>query len=152
MHATFKDWQSGFGLVESLVALVVVSVGMIGIAVLYGQGLGASRTALNRTQAVNLAADMADRVRSNRRGGASYGGAGADNNCEAGGNTDCTTAQLAAHDVWEWETQVDALLPGGVGTVEYAGTTPPTYTIRVLWQEPVGGAQEVEIAVRVPAL
>jgi type IV pilus assembly protein PilV len=152
MHATFEHGQRGFGLVESLVALVVISVGMIGIAVLYGQGLGASRTALNRTQAVNLAADMADRVRSNRRGGASYGSAGGDNNCEAGGNTDCTTAQLAAHDVWEWEAQVEALLPGGVGTVEYAGTTPPTYTISVLWQEPVGGAQEVEIAVRVPAL
>ena len=37
------------------VSLVVISVGMIGIAALYGQGLGASRTALYRTQAVNLA-------------------------------------------------------------------------------------------------
>lgn len=152
MHTTFEHRQRGFGLVESLVALVVVSVGMIGIAVLYGQGLSASRTALNRTQAVNLAADMADRVRTNRRGGASYGGAGADNNCEAGGGTDCTTAQLAAHDVWEWQAQVNALLPGGAGTVVYTGTTPPTYTIRVGWQEPVGGAQNVQIAVRVPAL
>jgi len=149
MHATLKHGQRGFGLVESLVALVVVSVGMIGIAVLYGQGLSASRTALDRTQAVNLAADMADRIRANRRGGASYGDAGGDNNCDAG---DCTTAELAAHDVWEWETQVEALLPAGVGTVEYAGTTPPTYTISVQWQEPVGGAQGVEIAIRVPAL
>ena len=149
MHATFKHGQRGFGLVESLVALIVVSVGMIGIAVLYGQGLSASRTALNRTQAVNLAADMADRIRANRRGGSSYGGAGEDNDCDVG---DCTTAELAAHDVWEWEAQVEALLPAGVGTVEYAGTTPPTYTINVRWQEPVGGVQDVEIAVRVPAL
>ena len=43
MHATFKHGQRGFGLVESLVALVVVSVGMIGIAVLYGQGLSATQ-------------------------------------------------------------------------------------------------------------
>ena len=50
-----RQQQRGFGLVESLVALVVMSVGMIGIAALYGQGLGASRTALYRTQAVNLA-------------------------------------------------------------------------------------------------
>jgi type IV pilus assembly protein PilV len=149
MVATLQHTQRGFGLVESLVALIVVSVGMIGIAVLYGQGLSASRTALNRTQAVNLAADMADRVRANRRGGASYGGAGGDNDCDAG---DCTTAELAAHDVWEWEALVEALLPDGVGTVDYAGTTPPTYTISVQWQEPVGGAQELEIAVRVPAL
>lgn len=149
MHATLEHGQRGFGLVESLVALIVVSVGMIGIAVLYGQGLSASRTALNRTQGVNLAADMADRIRANRRGGASYGGAGEDNSCDAG---DCTTAELAAHDVWEWTAQVDALLPDGVGTVAYSGTTPPTYTIRVEWQEPVGGEQDVELDVRVPAL
>src|SRR6185503_6410096 len=72
MHRTFKQSQSGFGLVEALVALVVVSVGMIGIAVLYGQGLGASRTALYRTQAVILASDMADRIRLNRRAGNAY--------------------------------------------------------------------------------
>ena len=72
MHGTFKQSQSGFGLIEALVALVVVSVGMIGIAVLYGQGLSASRTAYYRTQAVNLASDMADRIRLNRRAGASY--------------------------------------------------------------------------------
>ena len=46
--------------------------------ILYGQGLGAGRTALYRTQAVNLAADMADRIRVNRLGGADYGPA-ADN-------------------------------------------------------------------------
>ena len=149
MGTTLEHGQRGFGLIESLVALIVVSVGMIGIAVLYGQGLSASRTALNRTQAVNLAADMADRIRANRRGGASYGGAGEDNGCDA---ADCTTAELAAHDVWEWAAQVEALLPSGVGTVTYAGTTPPTYTINVQWQEPVGGAQDVEIAVRIPAL
>ena len=80
MHATGKHLQSGFGLVEALVALVVVSVGMIGIAVLYGQGLGASRTALYRTQAVILASDMADRIRLNRRAGAIYQTAGAGTN------------------------------------------------------------------------
>ena len=147
-----KHTQQGFGLVESLVALVVVSVGMIGIAVLYGQGLGASRTAFYRTQAVNLASDMADRIRLNRRAGASYAGAGADSNCEPGGNTDCTTAQMAAHDIWEWQALVTNQLPGGVGAVAYAGTTPPTYTIRVTWQEVGVGALTHQIAVRVPNL
>ena len=152
MHATLKQTQHGFGLVESLVALVVVSVGMIGIAVLYGQGLGASRTALYRTQAVNLASDMADRIRLNRRGGASYAGAGADSNCDAGGNTDCTTVQMAAHDIFEWQAQVAGQLPNGVGAVQYAGTTPPTYTIRVTWQEVGVGALTHQIVVRVPNL
>ena len=153
MHGTLKQSQSGFGLIEALVALVVVSVGMIGIAVLYGQGLGASRTAYYRTQAVNLASDMADRIRLNRRAGASYNGAGASNNCQAGGNVDCTTAQMAAQDIFEWQAQVAGQLPGGAGTVAYAGTTPPTYTISVSWSE-VGAVDPLtlQVAVRVPDL
>ena len=153
MTPTLRQSQQGFGLVESLVALVVVSVGMIGIAVLYGQGLGASRTALYRTYAVNLVSDMADRIRVNRRGGASYAGAPSNNNCGAGGNTDCTTAQMAAHDLFVWQAQIVAQLPAGVGTVQYAGTTPPTYTIRVRWQE-VGAVNplDYQLSVRVPNL
>ena len=152
MHNSIKHSEAGFGLVESLVALVVVSVGMIGIAALYGQGLGASRTALYRTQAVNFAADMADRIRVNRRGRASYAGAAANNNCNAGGGADCTPPQMAAHDLLEWQTLVAAQLPGGVGAVQFAGTTPPTYTIQVTWQEVGLGALTHQIAVRVPPL
>ncbi|MCL4720697.1 MAG: prepilin-type N-terminal cleavage/methylation domain-containing protein, partial [Gammaproteobacteria bacterium] len=44
----------GFTLIEVLVALVVMSVGMLGIAALYLEGLRASRTAVYRTTAVNL--------------------------------------------------------------------------------------------------
>jgi type IV pilus assembly protein PilV len=139
-------------LIESLVALVVVSVGMIGIAALYGQGLGASRTALYRTQAVNLASDMADRIRVNRLGDASYSGAGANNNCDPGGNTNCTAAQMAQHDVFVWRAMVAAQLPNGVGTVQYAGTTPPTYTISVDWQEVGVDVPAHQITIRVPSL
>jgi type IV pilus assembly protein PilV len=141
--------QSGFSLIEAMVALVVVSVGMIGIAALYGQGLGASRTALYRTQAVNLAADMADRIRGNRQGGASYGGAAANNNCDPGGGVKCTPAQMAAHDLFVWTNQVTQQLPGGVGVVQYAGTVPPTYTIQVNWQETGLGAVNYQLAIRV---
>jgi type IV pilus assembly protein PilV len=144
--------QTGFGLVESLVALVVVSVGMIGIAALYSQGLGAGRTALFRTQAVNLAADMADRIRVNRRGGANYGGAAANNNCDPGGGATCSPLQMAAHDLFVWQALVAATLPAGAGTVTVAGTTPPTYTIRVTWTEVGIGPIAHQTAVRVPNL
>jgi type IV pilus assembly protein PilV len=139
-------------LVESLVALVVVSVGMIGIASLYGQGLGAGRTALFRTQAVNLASDMADRIRVNRLGGPSYGGGAADNDCDPGGDTDCTAAEMAAHDLFVWQALVAAQMPNGVGAVQYLGTTPPTYTISIGWQEVGVGAITHQIAIRVPTL
>jgi type IV pilus assembly protein PilV len=152
MQQTTTYLQRGFGLIESLVALVVISVGMIGIASLYGQGLRASSTAFYRTQAVNLAADMADRIRVNRLGGASYGGAAANNGCDAGGGVNCTPAQMAAHDLLLWQGQVNALLPAGAGTVQFAATTPPTYTIRVTWTEVGLGAITHQIAVRIPEL
>jgi type IV pilus assembly protein PilV len=145
--------QSGFGLVESLVALVVISVGMIGIAALYGQGLRASTTAFYRIQAVNLAADMADRIRVNRRAGAAYNGPAANTpKCDPGGAADCTPAEMAAHDLFVWQTQVGATLPGGVGLVARIGTTPPTYTITINWQEPGGPVPPYQVALRVPNL
>ncbi|MEO8464312.1 MAG: type IV pilus modification protein PilV [Gammaproteobacteria bacterium] len=152
MHTPPHHKQTGFSLIEAMVALVVVSVGMIGIASLYGQGLGASRTALSRTQAVNLAADMADRIRVNRLGGANYGGAAANNNCDPPGGVNCTPAQMAAHDLWVWTTQVTQQLPNGVGTVVFAGTSPPTYTITVTWQETGLGAVNYQMPIRVPNL
>jgi type IV pilus assembly protein PilV len=144
--------QTGFSLIEAMVSLVVVSVGMIGIASLYGQGLGAGRTALFRTQAVNLAADMADRIRVNRQGGAAYGGASADNGCDPGGGADCTPAEMAAHDLFMWSGQVAQQMPNGVGVVQFAATVPPTYTIQVTWQEVGIGAITHQIAIRVPNL
>jgi type IV pilus assembly protein PilV len=152
MNISTGHSQSGFGLIESLVALVVISVGMIGIAALYGQGLRASGTALYRTIAVNLAADMADRIRVNRRGNAAYGGAAADGDCDAGGDTDCTVAAMAAHDLFEWEALVAAQLPGGVGDVQFTGTTPPTYTISVDWTEVGNDVPPHQITVRIPNL
>jgi type IV pilus assembly protein PilV len=152
MHKLHKHTQTGFSLIESMVALVVVSVGMIGIAGLYGQGLSAGRTALYRTQAVNLAADMADRIRVNRLGGANYGGPAANNNCDPPGAVNCSPAQMAAHDLFVWTNQVTQQLPNGAGTVVVAGTAPPTYTITVTWQDTGLGAVNYQLAIRVPNL
>jgi type IV pilus assembly protein PilV len=142
--------QSGFSLIESMVALVVVSVGMIGIAGLYGQGLSAGRTALYRTQAVNLAADMADRIRDNRLGGSDYGGMGANNGCDPPGVANCTPTQMAQHDLFVWTNQVALLLPNGAGAVNFVATSPPTYTIQVSWQETGLGAVNYSMVIRVP--
>ena len=53
-------------MVEVLVALVVLAIGLLGIAALYLNSLQAGRTAVYRTEAINLAADLADRIRMNR--------------------------------------------------------------------------------------
>jgi len=146
--------SAGFSLVEAMVSLIVISVGMIGIAALYGQGLSAGRTALSRTVAVNLAATMAENIRVNRLGQGAYAGAGADNNCDpdAGGGVDCTPAQMAAHDLFLWNADVASELPNGVGAVAFVAGTPPTYTITVTWDE-VGLGQVTEtLVVQVPTI
>lgn len=141
--------QSGFSLVEAMVSLVVVSVGMIGIAALYGQGLNAGRTALYRTQAVTLAADMADRIRTNRLGFLDYNDPPANNNCGPGGVA-CTPDLMAAHDLFIWTAQVANQLPAGVGTVQAQNGTPPQYTIQVNWQEAGLGPQTYQTIIQVP--
>lgn len=150
MHSTQKHAQHGFGLVESLVALVVISVGMIGIAALYGQGLGASRTAFYRTVAVNLTSDMADRIRVNRLAGGAYAGAEANNGCDAG--VDCTPAQMAAYELFVWNRQVQQQLPNGQPQIVFAAGTPPSYTIRVQWDEPsaAAGFVDQQIVIQAP--
>ena len=70
--------QQGFSLVEVLIALVIMSVGMLGIATLFVQGMQAGRTSMFRHNAVILVGDVADRIRANPTAGAAYAGAGVD--------------------------------------------------------------------------
>jgi type IV pilus assembly protein PilV len=152
VRTSAPDRLGGFSLVEAMVSLVVLSVGMIGIAALHGQGLSASNTAQFRSLAVNLTADMADRIRVNRLGQADYGGAAADRDCDAGG-IDCTAAQMAQHDLFVWSRQVQQMLPNGQGLVQFnAGTMPPSFTIGVSWDEVGEGTVTHEIVVRVPEI
>jgi type IV pilus assembly protein PilV len=132
---------AGFSLVEVLVALVVLSVGLLGIAALYVEGLRSGRSAGYRSAAVILAADMAERVRANRPGANAYAGAGPgeDHNCVNGAGI-CTAADLAEDDWFHWSQDLGRRLPVGatalVDVVPAAGTDPATYTITVTWPEP----------------
>jgi len=150
-HSPSRRAEAGFGLVEALVALLVISLGMLGTASLFAHGLLTSRVALERTQAVNLAADMAERIRGNRQG--AYAAAPADRGCEGAGADGCSPQQMAEHDVHDWSTRVAAALPGGVGTISVADAAPTRYSIRVAWRETgmaAGGAEQsytLEVAV-----
>jgi type IV pilus assembly protein PilV len=125
----------GFSLIEVLIAVVIMSVGMLGIAGLYVEGLRAGRTSNFRHQAVTLASDVADRIRANPRAGVDYEGPGGNNNCVLG-NVDCNPAQMAANDIQIWKDQASAMLPQGTVKITYDDNpVPPTYLIEVSWQE-----------------
>ncbi len=63
---TTKKRQQGFSLFEVLIALLVLSVGLLGLANLQGQSISSSYNAHLRTQATSLAQSMVDRMRANR--------------------------------------------------------------------------------------
>ena len=128
--------QQGFSLVEVLIALIIMSVGMLGIAGLYVQSMQAGRTSLFRHHAVTLAGDVADRIRANPRAGVAYTGVGVDFNC-VGAGIDCNEVEMAATDILLWSQQADESIPNGDVAIAFDnGTTPPSYTIAVTWDEP----------------
>lgn len=138
----------GFSLIEVLVALIIMSVGMLGIASLYVQSMQAGRTSLFRHNAVTLAGDVADRIRANPTAGAAYAGAGADFNCIAQG-TNCSAPQMAAQDVLVWSDQATNSLPDGAVDILFDNAVaPPTYQITVRWNEPEG-AQNYTVTIPV---
>jgi type IV pilus assembly protein PilV len=126
----------GFSLLEVLVALVVIAVGMLGVAVLYVEGMKAERTSLYRTSAVNLVAELADRIRANPTATLSYTDAPADGGC-TNGVVDCSPEQIAHEDLWWWNLDIEERLPAGaVGAVNIApGDGTDRYTISVSWSE-----------------
>lgn len=130
----------GFSLIEVLIALIVMSVGMLGIAGLYVHGMQAGRTSLFRHHAVTLAGDVADRIRANPGGAIAYvdvatPSAAPGTNCVAGG-VDCTPEEMAAHDKFLWDQQANQTLPTGDVTVAYNNAAVPSvYTVTITWSE-----------------
>lgn len=116
-----RKTMQGFSLIEVLIALIIMSVGMLGIASLYVQSMQAGRTSLLRHNAVTLAGDVADRIRANPTAGAVYSGAGNDFSCVDGG-TNCSAPQMAAQDILLWEQQADDSLPNGDVAIIFDGT------------------------------
>jgi len=139
----------GFTLVEALVALIVLAVGMLGVASLFMIMLRSGASSSSTLQAISLATDIADRIRANRVAGAAYqvNGVAADNICVGAGAVNCTPAQMAANDTYLWQRQITQTWPGGAatGTIVYVTGPPPapaTYTITLSWVENTkGGAQ-----------
>jgi type IV pilus assembly protein PilV len=114
-----KRAQLGYGLVESMVSIFVVSIGFLGFAGLQVKGLASANDSLFRTKAIYLSYQMADRVRANLpavQAGSynSLSGTGSSPGCIT---TNCTAAQVAQNDFYEWSTEVAAVLPTGQGTI-----------------------------------
>ena len=132
--------DKGFTMIEVLIALLVLSIGLLGLAALQANGLRSNFGAYARSQAVILANDMTDRIRANPT---AAGAAGLYNNINAPVAdpgcllADCTTAQIALHDTAVWYDSLQNALPNGTGTVTGDGTV---FTVSVMWDDGRTGA------------
>jgi type IV pilus assembly protein PilV len=135
----------GFTLLEVLVSLLILSIGMSGIAALLVHTLLTTRTTIARTHALDLVSDISERIRVNRHGLSAYNGAATDHDCEARAlAAPCTAHERAEQDLFDWDATVAAALPGGTGTVEIdTAVTPAAAAVTLAWHEPGAAGSEL---------
>lgn len=138
--------QQGVTLLESLVAIVVMALGLLGIVGIQMRTLADTQTGVRRAQAVRMVEDFSERVRANPNAmgnAASYAVAwgstlGTPPACVVNSGfpgTSCTAAQLATYDVDRWLRSVRANLPVGDATVFVSGSDARQLGVMLAWRE-----------------
>lgn len=112
----------GFSLLEVLVTVVILSLGMLGVAAVLITVHKSNASSYLRQQAVQETYDILDRMRANRSAalqgsydvalGTAPGTSSV--NCTSGS---CNPTQMAAYDQWQWLTDLADTLPSGTGSV-----------------------------------
>jgi type IV pilus assembly protein PilV len=149
--------DAGFTLLEVLIALCVLAAGMLGVGMMLLESVRASRSALHRTAAVALAADLGERIRANRAAGDAYklglGAMAGAPASECAVSDACDPTEVAALDLYLWQQAVLAALPAAVTSVQVApvsGLPASTFAISVRWAQP-GDAEAATLVLRVQA-
>ena len=117
--------DGGFSLVEVLVALLVLAIGLLGLAALQAQGMRFNHDAYVRTQATNLAYDIVDRMRVNNTNLAAYTAADSGDACDP-------LVAGATMDLNCWYRGLAASIPGGSGLI-VANAAANFYDVTVRW-------------------
>jgi len=143
--------QKGSSLIEVLVAVFVVSIGLLGVARMEIFSTQSGYAAIQRTSAANIAHDFMEKMRANPSELAAYAGLALGDGSLAMPAADCrvnncTTADIATWDTWVWEQQLigSAEVAAGVNTGGLADPRgcitgpaaggPGEYTIAIAWR------------------
>lgn len=132
LHGRLAAAQSGMTLVEVLVTLVIISIGLLGVAALQLTTLKGNQEAYVRGQASVLAGFILERIRANQQGFIANEYDDIDFNITGVGGT------TSGNDLARWQAEIDRLLPGGAAAA--AGRlqrTPGTniITVTIQWRE-----------------
>jgi type IV pilus assembly protein PilV len=136
--------ESGFTIVEVLISLVVLSVGLLGIAKLVLFSAHANDSAYLRSQATELAYEVLDSMRANPTAAkaGNYNTLLTDAPVNPGFSclaSPCPIASnVALYDIYQWKSRLAAptgALPSGQGSVTLSATVPATVTITVQWDD-----------------
>ena len=132
-----KQIQQGVTLIEAMIALLVISVGLLGIASLQITAMNQNSSSLNHSQAVWMAYNMSDRIRANINQFNAYDGADTDSSTPQDCITNnCTDVQMVTSDIADWATMIGNL-PGGRGII---GSNADGLLINVMWDDDGTGA------------
>lgn len=140
-----RKGQAGFSMIEAMVAVLVLSFGLLALAGFQLRVLTDSAGASNKNIAVQLAGDMADRIRANRVAGSaadspyvadwtSASATAPEPSCTEAGAT-CSATELAADDLWNWKRTVASALPGGQADIQSKTTAGGLLFVHIAWNE-----------------
>jgi type IV pilus assembly protein PilV len=159
--------QRGFSLIEVMVAVIIIAVGMLGIAKMQALGLSTTESSGTRSLVAIETASLAASMHINR----DYWVAGppppsftvavavgsspvitdptntlsVTQNCAS--TTACTASQVAAYDVQQWAAALTQVVPAALATVTCNNTaTPLSCTIQVVWAENVASTSNTVAA------
>ena len=138
--------QAGFNLIEVLLAFLILSVGLLGVAGMQTTAVKASHTAMLKTVAISKIESISERIRANSSSQLTdyeldLGNTGVDEQCDERSGTvlECTPAQLASNDLYVWEKSlVNGALPVADTDASIAiddSVDPPIVTITINWKE-----------------
>jgi type IV pilus assembly protein PilV len=133
---------NGFTLVEVLVAMTILSIGLLGLASLQGTSLKFNASATYRSQATNLAYSIIDAMRANRT--IALITVAANNpyivdrlltpaSCPTSVTT--LTGTLAQQDIDNWINTLACSFPSGTGSIQVSGGI---VTITIQWDDSRG--------------
>lgn len=125
--------QRGASLLEVLIALFVLSIGLVGVAALQANALQANHGSLLRSQATNLAYDIGDRMRANRQEALNNAYVGSFDSLACpndSSNLPNPSGSLAQRDLTEWRIAVACGLPNGRAEIQRDGDE---FVIQIRW-------------------